>query len=120
MNEIWKSSEPELLPDFIIGGAMKSGTTTLHNILNAHPRIFIPDGEVHFFDMDNVSQHSDFNFLPKKKDGSRKILKRIQIEFGIGTEISLEERNTSFEGKTPLLTCLPELLLNESLDRKRK
>ena len=67
MNEIWKSSEPELLPDFIIGGAMKSGTTTLHNILNAHPRIFIPDGEVHFFDMDNVSQHSDFNFYRKKR-----------------------------------------------------
>lgn len=59
----WKSPKPELLPDFIIGGAMKSGTTTLHHILNTHPDVFIPRGELHFFDMDNLLQHSDFNFF---------------------------------------------------------
>ncbi|UCD43245.1 MAG: sulfotransferase [Chloroflexota bacterium] len=47
-------------PDFIIAGAMKCGTTSLHNILSTHPKIFIPDREIHFFDIDDLSQHPDF------------------------------------------------------------
>ncbi|MDR9416336.1 MAG: sulfotransferase [Gracilimonas sp.] len=57
----WIATSPKLLPDFIIGGAMKCGTTTLHDILNAHPDVFIPPREIHFFDMDNILQHPDFN-----------------------------------------------------------
>jgi hypothetical protein len=48
------------LPDFIIGGAMKSGTSTLHRLLAKHENIFIPGGEIHFFDLDEVEQHADF------------------------------------------------------------
>ena len=48
------------LPDFIIAGAMKSGTTSLHQILASDPRIFIPGREIFFFDMDDLSLHSDF------------------------------------------------------------
>ena len=48
------------LPDFIIAGAMKSGTTSLHQILACDPRIFIPGREIFFFDMDDLSQHPDF------------------------------------------------------------
>ncbi|HUE84637.1 MAG TPA: sulfotransferase [Vicinamibacterales bacterium] len=42
------------LPTFLIGGAQKSGTTTLHHYLSAHPDIFIPrrPQELHFFDFD--------------------------------------------------------------------
>lgn len=58
----WKTDKTELLPDFIIGGAMKSGTSTLHAILNNHPDIFIPEGEIHFFDIDSLFQHREFNF----------------------------------------------------------
>lgn len=47
-------------PDFIIGGAMKSGTSSLHVILDHHPDIYIPSGEVHFFCMDDIVQHPDF------------------------------------------------------------
>ena len=47
-------------PDFIIGGAMKCATSSLHQILNQHPRIFIPDGEIHCLDMDDAEQHPDF------------------------------------------------------------
>jgi hypothetical protein len=37
--------------DFICVGAQKSGTTTLHHILQQHPSIFLPDcKECHFFD----------------------------------------------------------------------
>ena len=53
-NELWR------FPDFIIAGAMKCGTTSLHKILNYHPDIFIPDREIHFFDIDDMKQHPDF------------------------------------------------------------
>lgn len=40
------------LPDFVIIGAMKCGTTSLHNYLAQHPQICMsfPKKEVHFFD----------------------------------------------------------------------
>lgn len=50
------------VPDFIICGAMKCGTTTVHHVLGSHPHIFIPEGEINFFDMDDLYQHSDFLF----------------------------------------------------------
>jgi len=60
-------------PDFIICGAMKSGTTTLHYILGQHPRVFIPDEEVNFFDIDNLFQHPDFNYF----DGANWVSQRL-------------------------------------------
>lgn len=59
MNHAEKSSNLRF-PDFIIAGAMKSGTTSLHNILSNHSEIFIPEREIHFFDIDDISQHPDF------------------------------------------------------------
>jgi hypothetical protein len=47
-------------PDFIIGGAMKAGTTSLHHILSRHPDVYIPDGEIRFFCVDDTIQHPDF------------------------------------------------------------
>ena len=47
-------------PHFIIVGAQKSGTSTLHGILGAHPDIYIPDREIFFFDIDDARQHPDF------------------------------------------------------------
>ena len=38
------------LPDFLIIGVQKSGTTWLHKMLQHHASVFIPDQEVHFFD----------------------------------------------------------------------
>lgn len=66
ISDNWIAPETAVVPDFIICGAMKSGTSTLHYILNQHPRVFIPDGEIHFFDIDHIFQHPDFNFY----DGS--------------------------------------------------
>lgn len=37
------------LPDFLIIGAQKAGTTWLRAGLRRHPRVFMPDREVHFF-----------------------------------------------------------------------
>jgi hypothetical protein len=63
----WKSKRQEALPDFIIGGAMKSGTTTLHTILDKHPDISIAHDELGFFDMDDILAHPDFNFYDAKR-----------------------------------------------------
>ncbi|WP_452225909.1 sulfotransferase family protein [Lacinutrix cladophorae] len=65
---LWKSKTPEHLPDFIIGGAMKSGTTTLHAILHAHPDIAIAHNELGFFDIDSILQHPDYHFYDAKKE----------------------------------------------------
>jgi hypothetical protein len=48
------------LPDFIIGGAPKCGTSSLHAMLACSPDIGIPDGELHFFDADDPATHPDF------------------------------------------------------------
>ncbi len=39
-----------MFPDFIGIGAQKAGTTWLHRNLQAHPQIFMPRKEVHYFD----------------------------------------------------------------------
>jgi hypothetical protein len=45
------SSRARVLPDFVIIGAQKSGTTSLYSYLTAHPSIVAADQkEVHFFD----------------------------------------------------------------------
>lgn len=42
------------LPDVLIGGAQKSGTTTLHHFLAEHPECYTPPDrqEIHFFDVE--------------------------------------------------------------------
>lgn len=49
-----------ILPDFIIAGVMKCGTSSLHHILSQHPDVFIPKPEIHFYDMDDILQHVGF------------------------------------------------------------
>jgi hypothetical protein len=51
------------LPDFIIAGAQKCGTTSLHRYLSAHPALYLPrrPQELHFFDFDeNFSKGIDW------------------------------------------------------------
>lgn len=38
------------LPNFLIIGAQKAGTSWLKAILNQHPDVFMPEGEIHYFD----------------------------------------------------------------------
>ena len=43
-----------VLPNLLIIGAMKSGTSSLHDYLSLHPEIFMSDlKEIHYFDDDN-------------------------------------------------------------------
>lgn len=47
-----KPSAP-VLPGFLVAGAPKAGTTTIHATLAGHPEVFLPHGkELHFFDDD--------------------------------------------------------------------
>jgi hypothetical protein len=39
---------------------MKAGTSTLRGVLAAHPEVFIPNREVHFFCLDDITQHPDY------------------------------------------------------------
>ncbi|MGB5810417.1 MAG: sulfotransferase [Polyangiales bacterium] len=48
------------LPHFIMIGAPKCGTTSMHAMLARHPDVFMPDNEVFFFDVDDVMAHPDF------------------------------------------------------------
>lgn len=66
MLQQWKAPEEAMIPHFIIGGAMKSGTSTLHAMLDHHPHVFIPKEEIGFFDMDHIIEHFDFNFYDSR------------------------------------------------------
>lgn len=48
------------MPDFIIAGAMKAGTSTMDALLSDDPRVFIPKAEMSFFDCDDYFEHVDF------------------------------------------------------------
>lgn len=54
-------------PDFVIGGAPKCGTTSVHFILNQHPEIGLPDEEIHYFDADDPLPHPDFFSVDKSE-----------------------------------------------------
>ncbi|WP_299677778.1 sulfotransferase [uncultured Roseobacter sp.] len=49
-----------MTPDFIIGGAPKCGTTSLHHILDQHPDAWVAPNELYFFDADDPIAHGDF------------------------------------------------------------
>ena len=48
------------LPDFVIGGAPKCGTTSLHFILGQRPEVGIPQDELFYFSADDPLLHPDF------------------------------------------------------------
>lgn len=58
------------LPNFIIVGAGKSGTSSLARMLSHHPQVFIPPKELHFFDSDiNYNRGPQFYSLFFAKAG---------------------------------------------------
>lgn len=56
---------PPRPPDFVIAGAMKCGTTWLHDVLSSVPGVQIPRDEVHLFDAHDPLTHPDFQSLSK-------------------------------------------------------
>ncbi|WP_457559298.1 sulfotransferase family protein [Candidatus Harpocratesius sp.] len=78
----------EILPNFLIVGAMKSGTSTLAFQLGQHPDIFMADRELHFFD-DEVSyskgikfyEHEFRNWQNEKKIGEKTPAYCLKLEY---------------------------------------
>lgn len=56
-------------PDFLIIGAEKAGTTWLHDVLRAHPGLFLPDvKEVHYFNRFDSNGHEIDNYTRRGPD----------------------------------------------------
>jgi hypothetical protein len=61
------------LPDFMIIGAMKSGTTSLHDYLDKHPDIFMSrTKEIHYF-VDEIFNKKDLNWYTKQFGTNKKL-----------------------------------------------
>lgn len=59
------------LPDFLIVGAAKSGTTSLHYYLKQHPDIFMPTKkELYFFSYMDTAESRIPNWIRKEKHGA--------------------------------------------------
>lgn len=65
-SSVFESVDRGGLPTFIIVGAQKCGTSSLHAVLAEHQDVFIPNGEIFFFDVDDIEQHPDF-FIETRK-----------------------------------------------------
>ena len=57
-------SHPSRFPDFLVVGAAKSGTTTLHHHLARHPRVFLPKGKELWFWHQNRNPNQGIFSLP--------------------------------------------------------
>lgn len=64
-----------MLPNFLVIGAMRSGTTWLDSLLRSHPQVFLPlqRKEVHFFDQHyqrGMEWYAQFFELPSNHDSA--------------------------------------------------
>ena len=64
----------KILPDFIVGGVPKSGTTSLGIYLSRHPDIQIKKEECHFFDEHDVDDIDRYHYFFDDYENSVKII----------------------------------------------
>ena len=70
--------------NFLIVGAMKAGTSSLANVLDQHPKIFIPKNELHFFNRDeNYKKGYDFY-----NENFNKEIKKLDIQIAFESGFS--------------------------------
>jgi hypothetical protein len=121
MLQKFKPSGKPLLPNFLVIGAMRSGTTSLHNYLNQHPDIFMsPRKEPHFFSYENYPlqkyRESMEISLRQYNETARRIRKRYELPV-----TRLEEYSKLFK-KATYQTAIGEssasyLYFSRSIDR---
>ena len=91
-------------PDFLIVGAMKAGTTTLHQDLRSHPGIFLPvlkepETLARLDDMGDIGREYDVLFRPARKGQKASMARaRVTEKTGISSGAS---RFMSRSGPTP-------------------
>lgn len=91
------------LPDFIIVGGMKCGTTSLYRIINSHEKVYMPNTEIFFFDLDDeyhghffVSRSDGWIFQDYEKD-QKKYLEWYRSFFrGAGEGQIIGEKATTY------------------------
>lgn len=83
----------EIKINFYCVGAQKAGTTSLHNVLNQHHNVFLPDTkEAHFFDNDE--------------------------KFKLGEQWYYEKFFSNYKGETVCGSCNPDYLYFEDVPRR--
>ena len=86
------------MPNFLIIGAPKSGTTSLYQYLKQHPQIYLPDKkEPHFFSFEGRTQ--GFNG-PGQADFMKKRITKIEdyikLFENVNDELAIGEASTSY------------------------
>lgn len=93
--------ETAKLPNFFLVGAMKSGTTSLYQYLNAHPQAFLsPVKEPQYFCKERTPQPSDrANGITVDWEDYVRLFERVQDEVAIGEASSgyLCSRSAAYE-----------------------
>ncbi|MEM6577879.1 MAG: sulfotransferase [Pseudomonadota bacterium] len=83
-------------PDFLIIGAEKAGTTWLHDVLGAHPALFLPDvKEIHYFNRFDSNGNEIDNFTKRGQQW-------YQTHFAKAAEYQITGE------ATPMYLCDPE------------
>ena len=68
----------KMLPKFAIIGAQKSATTFIHRCLSDHPEVFMPSGEISYFEDPDYQESSFDEFLDLFADAKQNQLKGIK------------------------------------------
>lgn len=75
-------------PNFFIVGAPKAGTTSLHDYLNQHPRIFLPIiKEIHYFDISDTKLGEKVQKI-RTGDNYNNLFQPLKSEVAIGESTS--------------------------------
>ena len=88
-----------IMPNFLIIGAAKSGTTTLYNWLDRHPQIYMcPVKETNFFALENVDPDT---YKDTVREGYSKDFKTTLTEYqeqftGVSDEVAIGEASPSY------------------------
>ena len=76
-----------MLPNFIIVGAPKAGTTSLYHYLSEHPRVFMSEPkEVNFFSKDEIEAQGLYykDYKAKHLDEYKKLFSEVKDEKAVG------------------------------------
>lgn len=103
-----------ILPNFLVIGAYKSGTTSLHNYLKQHPDIFIPDVKepnyFAFLDAKNPTENPAYKKSIKTSKDYMQLFNEAGSKKAIG-EISPEYMSSSGSAARAINSRLPDVKL---------
>ena len=103
------------LPNFIVFGIEKAGTTSIYNYLNQHPQIYMsPVKETNFFEKDWENQPPEVQ--AKKRDGIYSLEKYCQLFEAVTDETAIGEVSPNYlfhyqESVQRIKTTIPDVKL---------